>query len=54
MPRDKNADEGRASGETPRGAAQKLRSSDARMGEPGWSYVQSLHPEKIGVVVGTR
>lgn len=42
------ADEGRASGETPRGAAQKLRSGGVRMGKPGKGHTLSSITEYIG------
>ena len=52
MPWRQEAMKGVASCDKPRGAASRLRSEDARMGEPGWGNAQSSLTEFIGQ--GTR
>ena len=42
------ADEGRVSDETPRGAAQKCRSAGARMEKSGSGHTESFRTEYIG------
>ncbi len=45
---------GVASCDKPRGAASRLRSEDARMGEPGWGNAQSSVTESIGGATRTE
>ena len=53
MPRHHTPKKDVASCEKLRGAASKRRSVDIRMGEPGWSNVQSPATESIGCEEGT-
>ena len=54
MPWRQEAMKGVASCDKPRGAASRLRSEDARMGEPGWGNAQSSVTESIGDVTRTE
>ena len=54
MPWRQEAMKGVASCDKPRGAASRLRSEDARMGEPGWGNAQSSVTESIGGVTRTE
>jgi hypothetical protein len=54
MPWRQEAMKGVASCDKPRGAASRLRSEDARMGEPGWGNAQSSVTESIGGATRTE
>ena len=54
MPWQKQAMKDVASCDKPRGAASRLRSEDARMGEPGWGNAQSSVTESIGGATRTE
>ena len=54
MPWRREATKDVASCDKPRGAASRLRSEDARMGEPGWGNAQSSVTESIGGATRTE